>query len=549
MKAIQFFLLILLCCYTQQTTTAQQSVCPPWFVPDNRSSTGCSCYDIRFVRCGSHFLLLQFGFCMTYDNATGATEYGPCPYIAHYNTTQTAGDKLIYIKLPSNLSSLNEIMCGPLNREGLLCSKCKDGYGIALYSYTLECSKCWGHGYGWVLYYFLEIIPITVMYFLVVIFHIRATSSPLSALVFMSQIIVYTIRLDVPLHMYIENEVTGFPYVALQVLLVLCGIWSLDFFRSVFPPFCVSSNIKTVHALALEYLVAFYPIVLILITYVCIKLHDNNFRPVVWLWKPFHKHFAHFRRRWDHRASIINAFTTFLLLSFSKILFVSFTLLYTFHTSSNLEVPRKCVLYFDQTVECHTLEYSIFEAVAIFVLVTFILFPTVLLILYPTRLFRRCVSCCGFRRWHVLQMFVESFQGQYKDGTNGTHDFRMVSASFLILRILFMVAFVNRHYYTLSSSFQIAVLASVSCLYGIIRPYKLNHMTNVDILILFLVEMLSVVTSNSAPSHFTYLILASVLVLGIPHMVLLLYICCELAKKAGITEYLRRKYKLSKRCV
>ena len=74
-------------------------------------------------------------------------------------------------------------------------------------------------------------------------------------------------------------------------------------------------------------------------------------------------------------------------------------------------------------------------------------------------------------------------------------------------------------------------------------------MTNVDILILFLVEMLSVVTSNSTPSHFTYLILVSALVLGIPHMVLLLYICYELAKKAGITEYLRRKYKLLKRCL
>ena len=97
----------------------------------------------------------------------------------------------------------------------------------ALYSYTLKCSKCWGHGYGWVLYYFLELFPITVMYFVVGTFHIRATSSPLSALVFMSQIVVYTIRLNVPLHMHIENEVTGF--LALQVLLVLCGIWSLDF--------------------------------------------------------------------------------------------------------------------------------------------------------------------------------------------------------------------------------------------------------------------------------------------------------------------------------
>ena len=33
----------------------------------------------------------------------------------------------------------------------------------------------------------------------------------------------------------------------------------------------------------------------------------------------------------------------------------------------------------------------------------------------------------------MLCTFVESFQGQYKDGTNGTHDYRAVSASFLII--------------------------------------------------------------------------------------------------------------------
>ena len=162
------------------------------------------------------------------------------------------------------------------------------------------------------------------------------------------QIVVYTIRLNVPLHMYIENEVTGMLYVALKVLLVLCGIWSLDFFRAVIPPFCVSSNIKTVHALALEYLVAFYP------TYVCINLHDSNFRPIVQLWKPFHKHFIHFRRKWDSKASIINAFTTFLLLSFSKILFISFTLGYTIqirYRPRSAGAEKKDVLYYDPTVE------------------------------------------------------------------------------------------------------------------------------------------------------------------------------------------------------
>ena len=393
------------------------------------------------------------------------------------------------------------------------------------------------------------------MYFLVVIFHIRATSSPLSALVFMSQMVVYAIRLNVPLHMYIENIITGFPYVVLKVLLVLCGIWSLDFFRSVIPPFCVSSNIKTVHALALEYLVAFYPIFLILITYVCIKLHDNNFRPIVWLWKPFHRYFAHFRRRWDSKASIVNAFTTFLLLSFSKILFVSFTLLYTFHVQYNYgDIPKKCVLYYDTTVECNTQEYIIFAAIAVCVLAIFIISPTILLILYPTRLFRKCVTCCGFRRWHALHMFVESFQGQYKDGTNGTRDFRMASASFFILRILTLVSFYNNSSLWVSAEVQSVLLVCATCIYAVLRPYKHNFRNIADILTLALLEAMSFElfaeayhppTVQRAPYH----AMVSVVMLGVPHMILLVYMPYLFAKKVGITECLKTRYKHLKRSV
>ena len=186
MKPIWSYLLVLLIILIVTVQSAiQQNVCPPWFIPDNSSSTGCSCQNLyaKEVKCGVDFSLLQFGFCMTYNSTAENTEYGPCPYVAHYNATSLDN---MFLKLPDNVSLLNDFMCGPLNREGTLCRKCKDGYGTAIYSYTLECRKCWGHGYGWVLYYFLELFPVTVLYFLVVIFHVRATSSPLSALVFMS---------------------------------------------------------------------------------------------------------------------------------------------------------------------------------------------------------------------------------------------------------------------------------------------------------------------------------------------------------------------------
>ena len=552
MKTIWSFLLILMFSFTGETA-AQTNICPPWFFADNTSNSGCSCIGIHLeVECGSDFPLLHFGYCMTYNSSTGNTEYGACPYITRYKYSTTIVGNVLYIELPSNASILNEFMCGPLNREGPLCGKCKDGYGTALYSYTLECRKCWVHGYGWVLYWALELLPITVMYFLVVIFHIRATSSPLSALVFMSQIVVYTIRLNTPLHMYIENKITGYLHITLKVLLVLCGIWSLDFFRVVIPPFCVSSSLKTVHALTLEYLVAFYPIFLILITFICIKLHDNNFRPIVRLWKPFHRHFVHFRRRWDSKASVINAFTTFLFLAFSKILFVTFTLLYTFNIQyrnyNHHSRQKKCILYYDPTVKCHTQEHLIFAAIAVCVMVMFILTPTILLILYPTKLFRRCIACCGFRRWHALHIFVESFQGQYKDGTNGTRDFRMVSASFLILGILTMVSYLPHHKIDTWPllEMQSALFVIATGFYAIAKPYKTSFCNHATIFVFVLLVITSLfmlnATYNSAAKAFTSSVLMSVLLLCIPHMILIFYICYRIAKKAGITQCLTKKY-------
>ena len=136
--------------------------------------------------------------------------------------------------------------------------------------------------------------------------------------------------------------------------------------------------------------------------------------------------------------------------------------------------------------------------------------PTILLILYPTRLFRKCVSCCGFQRLHALHMFVESFQEQYKDGTNGTHDFRMVSASFLILRILMLFLFLNHNCLPTHTSKLLGVLfTGASCMHAITRPYNFNFMNNVDIVILFLQFYISIVNilysgNNTAVTRCTH---------------------------------------------
>ena len=87
--------------------------------------------------------------------------------------------------------------------------------------------------------------------------------------------------------------------------------------------------------------------------------------------------------------------------------------------------------YCDPTVKCCTQEFIKFAAIAGSVLGVIINFfannsshcvphKTVQKVFHP-------VDFTG----GMFCTFVESFQGQYKDGTNGSHDFRMVLASFL----------------------------------------------------------------------------------------------------------------------
>ena len=214
---------------------------------------------------------------------------------------------------------------------------------------------------------------------------------------------------------------------------------------------------------------------------------------------------------------------------------------------------KKCILYYDQTVDCHSQEHFFFATLAICVLIVFIISPVLLLILYPTRFFRRCIMFCGSRRWNVLRTFVEVFQGEYKDGTNGTCDLRMFSALFFIFRILILLSYVKHHYRTQRPLLWIQVVGYVivSCAITITRPFKEKYRNIVDSLMLTVIVLLILIFITILYFQDTNIynsIIAMVLV-GIPHAVLLFYICYKLAEKAGLIFYLKTKYHVLKQLI
>ena len=85
----------------------------------------------------------------------------------------------------------------------------------------------------------------------------------------------------------------------MKITLLLYRVFNLEFGHYLLPTYCLSSKLKFIHVAYLGYISAFYPPILILLTWLCVELHGRNFRPLVWLWRPFHRCFVPLQRGWN----------------------------------------------------------------------------------------------------------------------------------------------------------------------------------------------------------------------------------------------------------
>ena len=143
-----------------------------------------------------------------------------------------------------------------------MCSQCRVGLGTAIYSYSLQCLPCMSSGLGWILYVILATFPTTVLFLVVLIFQLRITSGSLNAYIFVCQLLVSTVNSS----RISFQSILPFNRVFLVTIFFLYGVWNLDFLRYFLPPFCASEQLGTIHVAALEYVVAFYPLLLSLHT-------------------------------------------------------------------------------------------------------------------------------------------------------------------------------------------------------------------------------------------------------------------------------------------
>ena len=504
---------LLLCAQSEADLTSEllqdnTTTCPTWTYW-KQSEQACVCGDDyrRTVSCdviGSCYIVrISKWYCLTLDATKTGEVIGACRFSLNWSRSL----------IPRNSSLLQSRMCDYVSRTGQLCGQCQDGSSPPVYSYYPQCVHCPEGTNNWPKYLAVSLLPTTLFFLVTVALRFRATSPHLAGYIMFCQLMASPpiLRdLDSDNFRYLSSHNSR--EVALKFLTSFFSIWNLDFFRMVYSPFCLQAGASTLQILSLDYLVATYPLALIVLTYILVTLHYYDNRLVVWIWRPFRKCFIRFRRKWDIQNSLVDAFATFLLLSYVKLLSVSFDILMPTPVLDKWGNKVSTVLYYDGSITYFGREHLPYALTAIIVLVVFTFLPILLLFLYPCKCFQTFLNQAHCRS-QALHAFIEAFQGCFKDGTDGGRDCRYFAALYLLIRVL---AYLSLGLLMISSTaiFIVILFVTVILLISTFRPYKRSSINIIEIVFLSQIMIVSVGSYRYSENiYFVHVIVLIVVIL------------------------------------
>ena len=399
--------------------TVDDSCSDLWFIPRNNTCHCGSTLD-GVVTCNEQTkeVMVLDCYCMTNDSAN-QTVVGACLYNCNNLSHTVEYQDNVYHQAPSD--------CTHLHRRGTLCGECEKNYFPRAYSYDLDCIKC---TYNWWTYIAVAYLPLTIFVAIILVFRVSVVSPKLHAFVSFAQIVTVTV--------YAQAIILGVTFTNRSMAAVVItyvsvyAIWNLDFFRALMPGICL--RLTTLQVLALDYLIAVYPMLLMVIAYTLVELHGYGFRPVLLVWRPLHYFFVRFRREWNIQTSIVDAFVTFFILSTTKLFNVSFHLLIPALLHNVNGDIIEIYLYSNPHLEYMRGKHLPYALLALTVIGLFIILPLSLFVFSSFRCVQNCFEQCRMRI-HVLEEFLHAFQQYYKDGTNGTMDCRWYAAYYILVNL------------------------------------------------------------------------------------------------------------------
>ncbi len=464
------------------------------------------------VFCTQHNATVFAGHCLGYINSSISRKLGVqsvydglvlsrCPYYA--------GSKIknLKIKISTNSSLptryIADEFCKSVSdghRNGLLCGKCAKNYGISVLSPNYECKNCSKYNSTTrnTLYLFgFTALPLTILIIIIVVFHIGLTSASTNAYIFFSHVITTKLSILIIESAWALSFVSGHKeddtHKLPEILFFPLYIWNLDF--SYYTPAihvaCITENTHIVSILCWQYFFVLYPMILLLLAWILVYLHGRNCKVVVALWKPFCYLCVRIRRNWNVQTSLIDAFATCILLSYSKLIDVSLSFTSPNPVYNSTGDTIYYTLHYDVNTVFFSSKHLPFFIVGTVMLTFGLAFP-LFLILYPFRWFQKLMNVLHINRFQSLHIFLDAFQGCYKNGTNGTPERRYFAGLYFLLRlvVLFALSF-GVFTITIATNALATIYAVFLCLIAILQPYKENFYNILDSLIFLILTITS----------------------------------------------------------
>ena len=494
------------------TPDLPDTLCPTWFTLAHiNDSVWCECTDRiqqgLVLRCPSKNKIcvqnckdqedystdtlnvsILTGFCMTHNFETRQTLLAFCPYNDHLANTSD-----FFITLPSNISELNHFMCDHIRREGDLCYRCMNNSGPSLQNGGVKCLIVSQSGLRWVFYFFLELILPTIFFFVILFCKVRATTGRLNYFILFCQMLSCTVvqRTSLArsaLGLYCKNQWSstseGVKILLFEGIGNFYTFWNNHVLLAI--SFAASSNISVIEIVSLEYLSAVFPIFLILLSSAIIRLYHRFDGSV--LVRALKRFFLRCLRKFKARDvacdpidSIIPAFATFILLSYTKVIMVSFELIAparVFNQSGQLDYK---IMSYDASMHFLSHGHLPYVVLALFMLIMFCGLPFLVLCLHPMACFQRCLDKLNVPPSVrlCLRAYTDAYTGCYRDHTNSTVDCRYFAAGYFLFRFGYLgtLFFVDYTYMYLSP---ILLSLAISAIFLILQPYREKWLNIVD---------------------------------------------------------------------
>ena len=292
-------------------------------------------------------------------------------------------------------------------------------------------------------------------------------------------------------------------------------MWNLDFFRLIYTPFCIHPDMTIVQSLALDYFIAFYPFLILLLVYAVVKLYTHSFKPVVYLWGIVRPTIMFCKTLFNIETSLVHSFATVFFLVSIKLQSVSLDLLlFTQLYHNRGPQPAKRFLYLAGDVEYFGPEHWPYGLFALCILLLFLVFPALLMFFYPCACFQRLLNRLHYNSL-ALKTIMDAYQGIYKDGTNNTRDYRYFSGIFFISRAATIIVLSSMNsYYSISLIGLLFIGLTLSV--AIFQPQRCRFSYTMDCLFTSSVAIICLLVGTSPRSQDTHhLVIVTNIIAGV----------------------------------